>query len=622
MSPEPAFPESKKVLVVEDNALNMKLVRSLLRLGGYRVLEAGDAEKGLHLAREETPDLILMDVQLPGMDGLSATRLLKADPDLLHIPVVALTSHAMQGDEARAREAHCDGYLAKPINTRTFLESIGGFITTGADGGPKPRTEPIRHQQKILIVDDEPLNLKLLSALLPKDTYDILQARTGEEAMEKTIREGPDLILLDIMMPGMDGFEVTRRLKKDSRTEMIPIILVTALDDQEDKVRGLEAGADEFLNKPVNKPELLARIKSLLRLKQYEEQMAVRLRSAESFPLPAGAPEPLTTRKDQPRILLVEDDEKDARLIQTFLQDTPCRLERARNGEEALALIHREKVDLILLDVLLPGLDGFAVCEQLKKNTRTRDIQVVLVTCLSDLESKVHGVELGADDYLIKPINNRELRARLKVLLKKKDYLDKLQHSYEKALNSAVNDGLTGLFHRDYFKRFLELEFKRSLRQKYPLALILIDFDDFKKLNDTLGHLSGDLLLQEAAQVIQGATRETDLAARYGGDEFALVLPYTDQEGARLLAERIKQTIAAHSFPQEAAAQWERVTVSLGVASYPAHAANAEALIRNSEHALFQAKNQGKNRVGVYSGPGAQQYNHFLSIGVTEPWIR
>ena len=231
--------EEITVLVIEDNELNLKLVRSLLTLGQYQILEAANAEKGIELAREYHPDLILMDVQLPGMDGLTATRIIKKDPDLKEIPVMALTSYAMSGDEGKAIEAGCDGYMTKPIDTRSFLDTISRFIRHNE--GVKPRIHRIPpHKSKLLIVDDEPLNIKQLTAYLPDDKYEIIEAYGGEEALKKVATEYPDLIMMDIMMPEINGYEVTKILKNNPVTWSIPIILITSLDSQESKPKGLD----------------------------------------------------------------------------------------------------------------------------------------------------------------------------------------------------------------------------------------------------------------------------------------------------------------------------------------------------------------------------------------------
>jgi len=591
----------KTVLVVEDNPLNMKLVKNILQLGNYRVLEAANAESGLDHIRKQVPDLVLMDIQLPGMDGFTATRIIKEELGLKELPVIALTAYAMQGDEQKVIAAGCDGYISKPLDTRTFLETIGRYTGILSDENQTGSGNVTTHRNRILIVDDVPANVKLLAAKLPSDIYEIVKAYSGQEAIEKVNTVFPDLILLDIMMPVMDGYEVIRQLKHNPLTRNIPIILVTALDSIEDKSRGLETGADEFLTKPVNTPELLARVKSLLRLRQFQEQLTSRKESEKYFAGPVQEKDRLERISWSQRVLLVEDNDWDIRLIQSYLQDEPYTLMVARTGEEAMAIAAREKVDLILLDIILPGMDGFEVCHRLKGAAETRHIQIVVITCLNDFESKLKGVEEGTDDFLVKPINRREIRARVSVLLRKKAFLDNLLLHYEMALNSSINDGLTGLYNHAYFKRFLELEIKKSLRQGYPVTLIMLDVDNFKVYNDTLGHLAGDGILCEFGRLIRKNIREIDLGVRYGGDEFAVVMPFLDKNGSLAVAERIRNAIGEHTFEYESMCAEAKLSISVGIACCPDDANTETDLIYKADVMLYQAKKEGKNRVLVFN---------------------
>ncbi|MGD2269970.1 MAG: response regulator [Desulfobacterales bacterium] len=456
---------------------------------------------------------------------------------------------------------------------------------------------------KILIVDDDPLNVKLMAAKLPKDRYETLKAYNGQQALEKVKRAAPDIILLDIMMPGMDGYEVTRKLKNDPDTRDIPVILVTALDGTDDKIKGLEAGADEFLNKPVNTVELSARVRSFLRIKKYQDQLKTRRDSKQLFSTPEEQERYLESTFEKPSVLLVEDDDKDVRLIQGYLNGEGYNLSLVRDGEETLSRVRGDRVDLLLLDILLPGIDGFEVCRRLKDDEPTRDIQIVVITCLQDLESKIKGLELGVDDFLVKPINKYELQTRLKALLKKKKYLDRLHVNYETAIYYAITDRRTGLHNHGYFEHMLETEIKRSLRQKHPVSLLMMDIDDFKQYNDTLGHLAGDEILGELGKLIKRNIREVDLGARYGGEEFAIILPYTDKAGARIVAERIIKMINAHPFRPELRLSSKNLTVSIGIASFSSDANSARDLVQKADKALYAAKEQGKNRVCVSDGP-------------------
>jgi two-component system cell cycle response regulator len=595
---------SKKILVIEDNKLNLKLIDSLLKLGQHQTLSATDAETGIQLVREHHPDLVLMDIQLPGMDGLVATRIIKTDPELKNIPVVALTAHAMVGDEGKAKEAGCDGYLAKPIDTRTFLQSIAQYVNGNNVNGQQEtiNTENLKvHKHKILIVDDEPLNVKLLSAALRSKEFEVVLAFDGLEALQKVAEESPDLILLDIMMPGLNGLEVTRRLKDDPNYQHIAIVLVTALDDAENKVKGLEAGADEFLSKPVDSVELQARVRSLLDLRNYREQLTAR---SESKPLLlATTQDDISYREDVslPTVLLAEDSRKDAKLIQTLLMEEPLHLEVVRHGKQAIQRAKKGGIDLILLDVLLPDMNGFEICRLLKETEETRNIQIMMVTSLSDMENKIKGIELGVDDYLLKPVYGKELKVRIKALLQKKAFLDNLTSNYNTALNCAITDNLTGLYNYAYFRHFLSLEAKRSARRKDPVSLLMIDLDDFKLVNDTLGHLVGDALLGELGELLTNASREVDFVARYGGEEFVIALPFTDAKGARTCAENIRRRIEDYSFNCLSSDVPKKITASIGVATFPWDARSVEELIHKADQALYQAKKQGKNCVRAYA---------------------
>ena len=450
---------------------------------------------------------------------------------------------------------------------------------------------------KILIVDDEPLNVKLLAAMIPSDQFDTDRAYSGEEALEIVTHKPPDLILLDIMMPGLNGYEVTRILKDDPEKRDIPIVLVTAFSGTENEIQGLEAGADDFLNKSVKSTELLARVKSLLRLKQYKEQITTRTCSISSFTAPGKGKDSAEDEIDLPTILIVEDNRMDAKILERFLEGEPYEIKLANNGEEAISKAQHERVDVILLDLLLPQKDGFEVGRALKDMEHTQNIQIIATTGLSDLDSKLKGIELGIDDYLVKPVDKRVLKSRVHSLVKKKAHLDKLCDRYEMAVNSAITDRLTGLYSRGYFDHFLDLEIKRSLRQNTSLALLMIDIDDFKQINDTLGHLAGDRILRQFGELLKFNIREVDMAARYGGEEFSVVMSNTDLDEAEQVGERIKKSLQAHSFdPYDSS-----VTASIGIALCPLDARSLEELVDASDRSLYRAKQKGKNRVCVYS---------------------
>lgn len=587
--------KDKTILVVEDNPLNMKLVRTLLRKDSFRVVEAENAERGLELAREEKPDLILMDIQLPGMDGLSAVRILKADPVLKRVPVAALTSYAMEGDVEKAREAGCDGYISKPIDTRGFLETVRNFFPA-APPPPAPPGPDERYRKRVLIVDDEPMNVKLLEAMFPPSQYEINRAYGSGEGLDLALRTAPDLILLDIMMPQMNGYEVTQKLKSDPATQEIPVILVTALGEEEDKIKGLQAGADGFLNKPIQKFELLARARSLMKLKELREQYRAFQQILDQFIEPSRRPGGEAEPSPPQSVLVVEDNPQDAKLILHSLKDFPVHVELVASGEEALARVESQEIDLILLDILLPGRDGFEVCHHLKHNGPTKNIQVLMVTCLSDLQSKMKGYTNGADDYLIKPYNSYELKSRVRPLLQKKSYLDNLDRCHEWAFFEAVTDPLTGLYNRRFLNHFLELEIRRSLRQKYPLSLLLVALEGFRNGKEPGGHPLEDRVEKEFARFLRTHFREVDLLGRYREDTFFVVLPYTDESGVMKAAERIRESVKNDLFLQKFPGSSFTITISAGIAEYSSQEMGLEEWTRKAEEAL--CRDQGKEKNG------------------------
>lgn len=300
----------------------------------------------------------------------------------------------------------------------------------------------------------------------------------------------------------------------------------------------------------------------------------------------------------------MDDIPVNIQLLQAFLAAQNYKTYIARNGVEALEQVETIEPDLILLDVMMPKMNGFETCRLLKKINKIKYTPIIMVTALNEIESKIKGIEAGADDFISKPFNKLELLARVKSLLRVKFLHDQLQEKIqqlerakERLRELAVTDGLTGLHNYRYFKDVLNMEIKRAERHKNSLSLIMFDIDSFKHYNDTHGHPAGDKVLQRIASLVSRNIRTIDIAARYGGEEFAIILPNTSAKNATIVAEKIRKLIEYHQFPFQKSQPNKNITISVGVASYPVCGKTFEDLVACADKRLYAAKAEGKNRV-------------------------
>ena len=441
-------------------------------------------------------------------------------------------------------------------------------------------------KHRILIVDDEPLNVKLFAAILSSDSYEIIRAFNGEQALIKVNEECPDLILLDIMMPGMDGFEVTRQLKGSFETRDIPIILITAFDVADYKVIGHEAGADEFLNKPIKAPELKSRVKSLLRTKEYQDKLKLQ-KQTESDQSYDNIEKTRHGENGTSLVLLVFEEENDAKSIKMFLHGQPYQIIIEKTAKDAIAFSNQRQIDMILLDARLHGEECFEICSRLKESEQTANTQILVVADAEYLENNHEQFELWADDFLIKPIYLHELRARVKALLKKKIFLDRIYADPEEGVPSAITDSLSGLANHSYFRYFLEHEIKRSLRDSTPVALIMMELNDAKHNPNCLGHPAGEELLKDLGTLIKENIRDVDIGARCKKKQFAIVLANTDGNGAVIVAERLKGKVKNHFSISTENISAKSPALNIGIAVYPSDADSMDLLIHQAEKELL-----------------------------------
>jgi two-component system cell cycle response regulator len=453
----------------------------------------------------------------------------------------------------------------------------------------------------ILVVDDLLPNIRLLQAKLEKEYYTVSTAESGPEALEMISLELPDLILLDVMMPEMDGFEVCRRLKGDPRTSDIPVVMVTALSEVEDRVQGLNAGADDFLTKPINDHALFARIRSLVRLKTMVDELKLRDQTGEQLGFSDESRQRINDVSGA-NVLVIDDDIAEGQLIVEKLNESNIKAKLVDDAAEAVALTSTHGYELIILSSQLQSDDPMHLALHFRSQERTKAIPLLLLVEEDNTDLLVKSLDMGINDYVVTPLDRNEMIARVTIQVRRKKYQDALKDTQKQQLSLAITDGMTGLYNRRYFDIHLEKTLGKCLAEGKPLYLIVIDVDHFKDVNDTYGHQSGDQILIQLAKRMLASIRPTDLCARYGGEEFVVVLYDTVKEGAVNVAERLRAAVEDNAFTIPSGSGELKKTISLGVAGVQ-EGDNSSSLIERADQALYYAKEHGRNQV-VMDGHG------------------
>ncbi len=460
---------------------------------------------------------------------------------------------------------------------------------------------------RILVVDDIPTNRMILRAKLAAAYYEVLQAENGKDAIAKAIEQQPDLILLDVMMPDMNGFQVCQALKSERKTAHIPIIMVTALVNARDRLRGLECGADDFLSKPINDLALFSRVRNLLRAKFMLDEL--QLRDSTTLDLGLGSP-PLSAEAALPedgRVLLVPRDTPAGEQITSALSDHKClEIQMVTNAEEAIDLASQAPPDVFVIHARLGQFgDGLRLVSHLRSRPRTRHAGLILIVPEGDQKTAAKGLDLGASDYIFDPIDSSELIVRLKSQIRRKQISDRLRDNVTDTLRLAVIDPLTGLYNRRYALQHLSKISARSAETGKSFALMILDLDNFKQVNDRHGHATGDLVLKEFSRRIQENLRGIDLVSRIGGEEFLVAMPDTSEAEARIASERLCRVIHKTAFPCPALTKGMQVTVSIGVVLGAPGEADVHHLLEQADQALYASKNDGRNTVTLYNSAAA-----------------
>lgn len=444
---------------------------------------------------------------------------------------------------------------------------------------------------RILVVDDLAPNLHLFQVKLAAEYYDVLTARSGIEALEIAAKEQLDLILMDAMMPGMNGFDACRRLKADPETWHIPVIMVTALEETKDRIRGLEAGADDFITKPIEDFNLMTRVKSLLRLKMVTDQLL----SHTGHTVGNSRPVIEQIDKKSGRILIVEDHIRRAEKLAEPLGAHDVTI--VADPVEAIQAA-KGNIDLVIVSLVSDNFDGLRVCASLRFNAESREIPILVVDDPENQHRLVRAYDIGVNDSVLRPVETQELGARVGTQLRRKFYADSLRENFNENLEMVVADTLTGLGNRRYFDRGVEpLVDAVNSKKKTPFTVILFDIDHFKRVNDILGHDMGDHILKEVAARLVTNMRAVDIVSRYGGEEFMIAMPETIEADGYAAADRIRALIAGTPIYVDGEAL--TITMSAGVAqAYPNE--QVREVQKRADTALYRAKHAGRNQVVAF----------------------
>jgi len=496
----------------------------------------------------------------------------------LGLSIVERLVHAM-GSEIEIHSHEGEGSCFAFVLTVALLEA-----KDASQSAPeKPYASiPDLSSQTILLVEDNTINQEVAKAIIERTGAQVVIANNGKEAVE-LFEQSPErftCILMDIQMPVMNGYEATAQIR--TRGAHIPIIALTAAATIEDRAKVLQMGMNEHLCKPIH-PHDLYRILS------------------QSCPIfIAKPPLPPQQHADHnnealPIILIVDDTPSNIHTLSKILK-SEYRIKISTSGQSVLALVKENpNIDLILLDVVMPGMDGYDVCKALKQNSFTQKIPIVFVTGKDAPEDEAYGFSLGAADYITKPFNPATVRVRVKHQLElkaQKDALEKL----------SMNDSLTKIRNRGFFDAYYESAFKEVLREGGVVVVLMMDIDYFKPYNDHYGHGEGDVCLQRVAQALKASLqRPSDMVARYGGEEFVAVLKHIGFEGALSVAHALKNAVEALAIVHEHSSVAGHVTISIGVAFKTLDSAlNAKEVMKKADEALYEAKAQGRNKVVGY----------------------
>jgi diguanylate cyclase (GGDEF)-like protein len=564
-----------EILVCEDNTMNQWVIRESLSRLGITVVMAGNGEEGVNLVRsrkeqgEKPFDLIFMDIHMPVMDGLEAASII--DAMQTDTPIVAMTANIMSNDKELYKMSGMPDHVSKPFTSQELWRCLLKYLI------PLSKENIVQKdtQQKNLPDDDMELqeNLRLMFAKSNQQKFSEIVEALDSGDVKLAHR------LAHTLKTNAGQIGKSRLQSAASDVEL-------ALKNEQNLVTGEQL---RLLETELN--VVLAELAPLLDEPAMQEPTVQEPSAPEP---PVQQPLPSVTAAERKNSLLIVDDEEINLKVLIHILGSDYIIYTATNGANALAKAREHKPDLVLLDILMPEMDGYETLAELRKNEDTQDIPVIFITGLDTIEDEERGLSHNAVDYISKPFGAPIVKLRVRNQIQIINQFRTINHL-------SMIDQMTNIPNRRSFDERLHVEWNRAVREHMPISLLMIDVDKFKNYNDTYGHQQGDIVLQTVAKIFsQAAKRSGDSAARWGGEEFVVLLPNTMMPGALEIAERIRANVEAVVIPCIEGST-TKVTISIGVnARLPVPGDPIDTFISNADKALYEAKTQGRNRVAAY----------------------
>ncbi|WP_154717325.1 EAL domain-containing protein [Sterolibacterium denitrificans] len=571
-----------EILVIEDNRTNQAIIQGLLEVLGCKAEIAEDGQQGLRAFKRRDWSLILMDCCMPEMDGYEVTAAIR---DIernsgKHVPVVAMTANVSPGDIEKCLAAGMDDHLAKPLNLESLSDKLQRWIPRYVPVRATPRPEARLHAHANREAEPE-------TATIDSDKLAKLREQLGSafgQAIRPFLEDMP--VYFERMAQAIERDDAGALHRAAHAVKGAAGNL--GCDGLAELAREMEDGAAALA--VADLLEMLARARL-----EYGLVKQVLLGELQTLPLL-----PAEDSSKGALVLIVDDDRSTRATLRYALQRSGFSVEEAADGQRALALLDRSIPDVILMDAMMPVMDGFATCTRLQDHPRGKNIPVLMITALEDTQSIERAFAVGASDYIPKPLNLAVVSQRIKRVVE-------AQRAEKHVRHLVFNDSLTGLPNRVQFADYLHRAIEHARGTQQLLAVLFLDLDRFKFVNDTLGHEVGDRLIKAVAGRIRNCVRASDCVARLGGDEFAVLLDELDDPASALnAAQKIRRSLTS-AF--EIDGQDIFVSTSVGIALYPADGADVSTLLRRADTAMFSAKR---------SNTGVEFYKADMEASVSE----